>query len=102
MKFQIISDGSCDLRPQFAKDNNVEIVPFYISYDKENHMKEGVDIKISDFYQDLVNDPKLFPITSAPNTEDYLEIFTKYAKEDVPMICLCITKNSQEVIVLQI
>lgn len=93
MKFQIISDGSCDLKPSFAKENKVEVVPFYISYDKEKHMKEGVDLDINDFYKDLVNDPKLFPVTSAPNTEDYLEIFKKYAKEDIPMICLCITKK---------
>lgn len=92
-KFQLITDGSCDLRPEFAKENNIEVVPFYISYDKTSHLREGVDILVDDFYQDLLKDPKLFPLTSAPNTGDYLKVFTKYAKENVPMICLCITQK---------
>lgn len=92
-KFQIISDGSCDLSEKFIKENKLEVIPFYISYDKEVHLKEGVDIKIDKFYQDLLNDKNLFPSTSAPNTEDYLEVFEKYAKTNTPMICLCITKK---------
>lgn len=39
MKFQIISDGSCDLKKEFTVENNVEIVPFYVSFDKVTHLK---------------------------------------------------------------
>ncbi len=93
MKFQIISDGSCDLRPDFVKENNVEVVKFYLSYDKVTHLKEGVDVQVDEFYQKLLADNTLFPVTSTPSIGDYLEVFTKYAKENIPMLCICITQK---------
>ena len=32
-KVQIISDGSCDLSPDAAKELDVLLVPFYVSFD---------------------------------------------------------------------
>ncbi len=93
MNFQIISDGSCDLSPEYLKNNNVIEVPFYISFDKKEHLKEGVDIKVDDFYKKLVENPNLFPITSTPSIGDYLDVFTDLVKKDVKIICLCITKK---------
>lgn len=93
MNFQIISDGSCDLTKKFLDDNNVVEVPFYISFDKKEHLKEGVDIQVDEFYKKLLDNPTLFPITSTPSIGDYLEVFTKYAKTNTKVICLCITKK---------
>ena len=51
MKFQIVSDSSCDLPKERAQELGVDIVPFYVSFEEENYMKEGVDISVEDFYQ---------------------------------------------------
>lgn len=93
MNFQIISDGSCDLTKKFLDDNNVVEVPFYISFDKKEHLKEGVDINVEDFYQKLVDNPNTFPITSTPSIGDYLDVFEKFASQGINVICLCITKK---------
>ena len=43
MKFQIVSDSSCDLPKERAQELGVDIVPFYVSFEEENYMKEGVE-----------------------------------------------------------
>ncbi len=93
MNFQIISDGSCDLTKEFVDKNNVEVVKFYLSFDKKIHLKEGVDIQVDEFYQRLLEDNTVFPITSTPSIGDYLEVFKKYAEKNIPMICICITSK---------
>ena len=39
-KVQIISDGSQDLSPELSKEKDIEVVPFYVSFDGEHYYKE--------------------------------------------------------------
>ena len=93
MAIKIISDSSCDLGLEYANKNDIEIVPFYVSFDSQNYMKELVDIKTQEFYQKMVENPKVFPKSSLPAIQDYVEVFTKYAKKGDDIICLCITSK---------
>lgn len=92
-KYKIISDGSCDLYDEYIKEKNLEIIPFYVSFDKTNYLREKQDLEIREFYQEMIDNPMVFPTSSLPSVEDYLTVFTKYAKENIDMICLCITKK---------
>ena len=67
MKFQIVSDSSCDLPKERAQELGVDIVPFYVSFEEENYMKEGVDISVEDFYQMMADRAGTFPKTSMPS-----------------------------------
>lgn len=89
--FHIISDGSCDLPVEMAAEKNVTVVPFYVSFDDEHYEKENVEIGIRDFYQKMVDNPKVFPKSSMPSVQDYVDVFTPFAKEGMPVICICIT-----------
>ena len=51
-EYCIISDGSCDLPKDLAAKENITVVPFYVSFDEKNYMKEGVDIGVRDFYSE--------------------------------------------------
>ncbi len=93
MAIRIISDSSCDLGLEYAKKADIEIVPFYVSFDSQNYMKELVDIQTQEFYQKMVENPKMFPKSSLPSIQDYVEVFTKYAKQGDNIICLCITSK---------
>ncbi|MCR1842332.1 DegV family protein [Murimonas intestini] len=93
MEYQIISDGSCDLGVRTAKENYIEIVPFYVSFDGENYKKEIEEIGVREFYQKMVDNPTLYPKSSLPNVEDYLRVFRPYAAEGIPVICICITSK---------
>lgn len=60
--FCIISDGSCDLPEQIIKERDINIIHFLVSFDGQNYKKEGVEISLKDFYQQMVDDPKTLPI----------------------------------------
>lgn len=89
--FHIISDGSCDLPMELTKEKDITVVPFYVSFDDEHYEKEIVEIGIRDFYQRMVDNPKVFPKSSMPSVQDYVDVFTPLAKEGKPVICICIT-----------
>lgn len=89
--YQIISDGSCDLTPEWAKEHQVTVVPFYVSFDSEKYLKENVELGTRDFYQQMVDNPKVYPKSSMPSVQDYADVFEPYAKAGTPVICICIT-----------
>ena len=89
--FHIISDGSCDLSPELAREKNITVVPFYVSFDDEHYYKENVEIDIRDFYQQMVDRKGVYPKSSMPSIQDYKEAFLPFVKDGVPIICICIT-----------
>ena len=92
-KVQIISDGSLDLSQELTKEKDIEVVPFYVSFDSETYQKEMVEVGVREFYQEMVDHPTAFPKTSMPSVHDYYEVFEKHAKEQLPVICICITRK---------
>ena len=91
MKYQIISDSSCDLPEDIVQQYHLKVVPFYVSYDETTYLKENVEINVRDFYQKMIDHPKSFPKSSLPSVQDYIECFTPYVEEGTPIICICIT-----------
>ena len=89
--FHIISDGSCDLPPELTQEKNITVVPFYVSFDDEHYLKEGVEISVRDFYQHKVDRKGVYPKSSMPSVQDFVNAFLPYAKEGMPVICICIT-----------
>ncbi|MCH5274774.1 MAG: DegV family protein [Lachnospiraceae bacterium] len=91
MEYQIISDGSCDLPSELVKEKNILVVPFYVTFDDRTYKKEIVDIGIRDFYEEMVKNPKIYPKSSMPSAQDYVDVFMPLAKQGTPIICICIT-----------
>lgn len=91
MKFQVISDGSCDLPQELTKEKGIHVVPFYVSFDSVKYYKEMEEMPVRRFYEQMVSNPKVFPKSSLPSVEDYAEAFRPYAKEGMPVLCICIT-----------
>lgn len=89
--YRIFSDGSCDLPPELAKEKGVTVVPFYVSFDGESYQKEIEEIGIREFYQKMVDNPKVYPKSSLPATQDYVDAFLPIIKEGIPVLCICIT-----------
>lgn len=48
-KVQIVSDGSLDLSQEITKEHDIEVVPFYVSFDSETYQKEMVELGVRDF-----------------------------------------------------
>lgn len=91
MNYHIISDGSCDLGVGAFEKYGVEIVPFYVSFDDETYLREIKDIGIREFYQKMVNEPGVFPKSSMPSVQDYIDVFEPHLKDGEAIICICIT-----------
>ena len=91
MSYQIITDSSCDLSPELIKEKHLRVVPFYVSFDEENYFKENEEIQVHEFYQKMIDNKDVYPKTSLPSVEDYVEAFTPYVKDGKDIICICIT-----------
>ena len=89
----IITDGSCDLPKDLAAKENITVVPFYVSFDEKNYMKEGIDIEVRDFYQKMVDNKGVFPKSSLPSVQDYIEVFEPILKKGKGIVCICITSK---------
>ncbi|MCI9155305.1 MAG: DegV family protein [Lawsonibacter sp.] len=90
MKFHIVSDSSCDLGRKELKRLGVSMVSFYVAFEDEVYYREERDISTHDFYQMMADRPGVFPKTSMPTMEDYLEAFRPQAAQGVPILCICL------------
>ena len=90
-EFKIIADGAADLGEAGARENGVDVVPFYVSFDGNTYEKEIEEVEVREFYQKMVDNPKVFPKTSMPSVQDYIDVFESYAKTGIPILCICIT-----------
>lgn len=62
--FQIISDGSCDLPPELAREKKIRVVPFYVSFDEKTYQKEVEEVGVREFYHKMVDNPGVYPKSS--------------------------------------
>lgn len=90
-KYCIISDGAGDLPIELTEKLNIPIVPFYVSFDDTNYYREQVDIGIRDFYERMVNEPNVFPKSSMPSIQDFVDAMMPKVKEGFACIVICIT-----------
>ncbi len=91
--YQIISDGSCDLGTDRTTRLNIGVVPFYISFDGKQFYKEIEEMDVRSFYNHMVEYPKVFPSTSLPSIQDYVDAFVLEASKGKDIICLCLTSK---------
>ena len=89
--YQIISDSSCDLGPELANANDVDVVPFYVSFDGTTYQKEREELSIEDFYRTVLDNPKVFPKTSLPSAGDFAERFRYHIDRGLDVLCICIS-----------
>lgn len=89
--FKIITDSASDLDDGFLSENDIGVVPFYITADGNAYCKDKVEITSQEFYK-VQRESKKFYKTSLPSVQDYLDEFNKYAS-DVDIICFCLSSK---------
>lgn len=92
-RFAVISDGSCDFSLEEADRSAVTLVPFYVSFDDKTYRKEGVEVGVRDFYEEMVRHPGVFPKSSMPSVDDYIQVFRPFAEAGTSVLCICITSK---------
>ncbi len=90
--FEIVSDSSCDLPKDYVVQNDISVVPFSISFDSKNYLKEGIDIDSETFYQRIANGETSVK-TSLPSIQDYLDAFTPILEKGKDIVCICLSSK---------
>ncbi len=90
MKFHIISDSSCDLGRERLDRLGIGMVSYYVGFEDEPYYREERDIPTHQFYQMMADRPGVFPKTSMPTVEDYLDAFRPLAAQGKPILCICL------------
>lgn len=90
--YLIFSDSSCDTPQELLHKHNITLVPFYVTFDLENYYKENIDISNEKFYDILLNE-KVFPKTSLPSVQDYINYFEPVLQDNKDILCLCLTQK---------
>ena len=88
--FKIFSDTPCDFTLEYAESIGVSIVPLYVSFDGENYSKAQYELTTEDFYNRMTSE-KVYPKTSMPSVQDYIDYFLPYVKENTPISAITIS-----------
>ena len=86
MSFQIVSDGSCDLWEEIVREKDICVVPFYVSFDQEHYQKEQKELAVHAFYQQMVDNPQVYPRTSLPSVQDYVDAFEPHLEQGTDIL----------------
>lgn len=90
--YQLFSDSSCDLPENLLQKHQIKIIPFYVSFDQENYIKENLEISKEEFYKTLTEN-KTYTKTSLPSVQDYITMFSPALEEGHDILCLCLTQK---------
>ena len=91
--YKIISDGGCDFSKEEENMYGVSVIPFYITFDGTTFLKEGIDITKDDYFNRLLTEKNLYPKTSQPNPQDYIDMYTPYLKAGRDILSLTISSK---------
>ena len=90
MKFHIVSDSSCDLGRDTAKELGITMVSFYAQLGDDVYYREEQDISTHEFYQRMADQPGVYPKTSMPTMDDYLQAMMPQVEKGIPVLCICL------------
>jgi len=79
-KIAIVTDSTNDLPLEFREKYNIYVVPLIILWEDQT-LIDGIDIQPEAFYERLVAAPDVFPSTSQPNPQDFLNTYKKAEQE---------------------
>ena len=78
-KIAWITDSTCYIEPNYARENHMFVIPMGISFENET-FKDGVDITEEEFYERLVSSRNL-PKTSQPSIGEFMNLFEELQSE---------------------
>ncbi|MCL2526091.1 MAG: DegV family protein [Coriobacteriia bacterium] len=92
--FHIVSDSGCDWSQDQAKALGVDVVPFYLTFDEQTFLKEGICISNADYFARLQEDKTVFPKTSQPSPQDFIEVYQPQLEAGKDIIVVTISSKT--------
>lgn len=91
MTYQVVSDSACDIDVGTEQEKGIRLVPFYVSFVPGVYKRERTELPVVDLYRQMVEQPKVFPKTSMPTMEDYMNAFRPALEAGMPVLCICLS-----------
>lgn len=88
---KIVVDSSSDYSLEEIKQNNLELVPLYVTFGDTTYA-DKLTLTQDDFYQMLLSSAE-FPKTSQPSPEDFLNLFEKAKEDGDELICILLSSG---------
>lgn len=76
MTTKIVTDSSCDLPQEVAKELDITIVPLYVQVGEKTY-RDGIDISPEQIYNDMYSNDSVVPTTAAASPHDFAETYSK-------------------------
>lgn len=90
--YQIFSDSACDMPQEILNEYQIELIPFYVSFDEETYYKERAELSAQDYYNAIQNKHTLSH-TSLPSVQDYIHKFKPVIQSGKDILCVCISQK---------
>ena len=94
MPTTIVTDSTCDLTADVARQYGIEIVPLPIAFGTERFL-DGVDLTRANFYTKLAA-AKDLPVSSPPVVEQLTQMFQKHLRAGNDVVCIVISSGLSE------
>ncbi|MBR3269287.1 MAG: DegV family protein [Oscillospiraceae bacterium] len=93
MKVTIVADSTCDLTKEQIQENNIIILPLYVTMDEESR-KDGLEITADEIFR-YVDAGGALPKTAAVTVSDFADCFSRILKDapDTEILCLTISSH---------
>lgn len=91
MGIKIITDSTCDLDLNFAKDNDIKIMPLKVIFGDKEYL-DGITISKNDFF-DMQAKAKTLPTTSQVNPDDFYSEFKEAIDNDDEVLGIFISSK---------
>lgn len=88
--FKIITDTACDFLMDYAASVDVTLIPLYITFDGETYYKDRTELSTDEFYR-RITEEKIYPRTSLPSVQDYIDAYLPTVKENIPIVTICLS-----------
>lgn len=92
MPVQIVTDSTCDLDADVARDAGVIVVPLLVFFDDERPLLDGVDVTAATFYERLAAAAAL-PRTSQPPVDSFITAYQRAAEQSPEIVSIHISSR---------
>jgi len=86
MTVRVVTDSSCDIPPEIARNLSITVVPLYIQIGNKSYL-DGIDINVDRLHYELVHGQET-PKTSAPPPGDFIKVYNALAAETDQIISI--------------
>ncbi|MGN1344769.1 MAG: DegV family protein [Traorella sp.] len=88
---RILVDSTSDLSAEELKQNNYSIVPLKVNINNHEYL-DGITLQKDEFYEQLISSG-VFPKTSQPSPQAFLDIFEDVKEKKDELICILLSSN---------